>query len=63
MPRTLRKGVRDLVVLAASSALIALSESAADYGIPLEVAPLVSVAALAVYRMIRDKANGLPGNV
>jgi predicted SpoU family rRNA methylase len=63
MPRTMRKGLRDLIVIAASSVLVALSESAGDYGIPVEIAPIVSVAALAAYRFVRDAAQGSEGNV
>ena len=57
MQRTLYKGLRDLVVIAISAALISLSENAMDFGIPAASAPLVSVASLAIYRIVRDNAQ------
>ena len=63
MPRTLRKGIRDLAVLAAAGVLTALAENAGDYGIPTEAVPLVSVAALAVYRLIRDQSQSESSDV
>ena len=62
MPRTIRKGIRDLAVLAAAAVLTALAENAGDYGIPIEAVPVVSVAALAIYRFVRDTAQGSEGN-
>ena len=57
MPRTLHKGLRDLIIIAVSAALISLAENAGDFGIPAASVPIVSAGALAIYRMIRDKAN------
>ena len=57
MPRTLHKGLRDLIIIAVSAALISLAENAGYFGIPVASAPIVSAGALAIYRMIRDKAN------
>ena len=57
MPRTLHKGLRDLIVIAVSAALISLAENAGDFGIPAASATIVSAGALAIYRMIRDKAS------
>ena len=57
MPRTLHKGLRDLIIIAVSAALISLAENAGDFGIPAASAPIVSAGALAIYRMIRYKAN------
>jgi molybdenum cofactor biosynthesis enzyme len=62
MPRTMRKGIRDLAVLGAAAVLTALAESAGDYGIPVEAVPVVSVAALAIYRLIRGALEGEPNN-
>lgn len=58
VPRTAKKGVRDLLVIGASSILLALAEQGTDFGIPLAYTPLVSTVALALYRAIRDKAGG-----
>ncbi len=57
MQRTMFKGLRDLIVIAVSAALISLAENAGDFGIPAASAPIVSSGALAIYRMIRDKAS------
>ena len=57
MPRTLHKGLRDLIVIAVSAALISLAENAGDFAIPATSVPIVSAGALAIYRMIRDKAS------
>ena len=62
MPRTLRKGIRDLAVLGAAAILTTLAESAGDYGIPTEAVPIVSVASLALYRLIRGVLEGDPNN-
>jgi molybdenum cofactor biosynthesis enzyme len=62
MPRTLRKGIRDLAVLAAAGVLTALAENAGDYGIPTEAVPVVSVAALAIYRLLRGALEGEAGD-
>ena len=62
MPRTLRKGIRDLAVLAAAAVLTTLAENAGDYGIPTEAVPIVSVASLALYRLIRGVLEGEPNN-
>ena len=62
MPRTLRKGIRDLAVLAAAGVLTALAENAGDYGIPTEAVPIVSVAALAIYRLLRGVLEGEAGD-
>tara|TARA_R100000315_G_C5196130_1_gene114853 strand:- start:565 stop:738 length:174 start_codon:yes stop_codon:yes gene_type:complete len=52
----MNKGIRDLLVIAASAALVSLAENAIDFGVPAASAPLVSAAALAIYRFIRDGA-------
>ncbi len=57
MPRTMNKGIRDLLVIAASAVLVSLAENAIDFGVPAASAPLVSAAALAIYRFIRDCAT------
>ena len=62
MPRTMRKGIRDLAVLAAAGVLTALAENAGDYGIPTEAVPIVSVAALAIYRLLRGVLEGEAGD-
>lgn len=60
MPRTLLKALRDLLVIAAGAVLLALGEGATGYGVPIEVAPLVSAVALAAYRILRDSTQGQP---
>tara|TARA_R110000744_G_scaffold323147_1_gene429037 strand:+ start:513 stop:689 length:177 start_codon:yes stop_codon:yes gene_type:complete len=57
MPRTLNKGLRDLIIIGLSAVLIALAENAGDFGIPVETVPIVSAAALAIYRIVRDNAQ------
>lgn len=56
MPRTMNKGIRDLLVIALSAALVSLAENAIDFGVPAATAPIVSAAALAIYRIVRDGA-------
>ena len=50
------KGIRDLLVIAISAALVSLAENAIDFGVPAATAPIVSAAALAIYRIVRDGA-------
>ena len=44
MPRTLHKGLRDLIIIAVSAALISLAENTGDFGIPAASAPIVASA-------------------
>jgi hypothetical protein len=60
MNRTMLKGLRDLLVIAAGTALLALGERATDFGVPVELAPLISTVALTVYRVLRDSTQGAP---
>ena len=60
VPRTAQKGVRDLVVIAASSALLMLAEQAADFGLPAEYTPIISSLALLLYRALRDQVGSAP---
>ena len=57
VPRTAQKGLRDLAVIAASSALLMLAEQVGDWGLPPEYTPIISALALAAYRAIRDKVG------
>ena len=54
MNRTTIKAARDLAVIAAGAAVLAVAESAGDLGLPHEVSIVVSTVALAIYRVIRD---------
>ena len=56
--RTGQKGLRDLIVIAASSALLMLAEQAGDFGLPPEYTPIISALALAAYRGLRDQVRG-----
>jgi len=58
--RSTRKAVRDFLVVAAGTVLLALAERAGDFGIPPESAPFVSAAALMLYRIIRGAAGREP---
>jgi len=60
VPRTAQKGLRDLVVIAASSALLMLAEQAGDFGLPAEYTPIISSLALAAYRALRDQVGSAP---
>ena len=52
--RKIRKAVRDLLVVGLSAILIALAESAGDFGLPPAVIPIVSAGALWFYRWLRE---------
>ena len=54
MNRTTIKAARDLAVIAAGAAVLAVAESAGDLGLPHEVSIVVSTVALALYRVLRD---------
>lgn len=54
LQRTLLKGLRDFLVVGVSAGLLALANNQIDLGLPPAIAPLVSVLALAVYRLVRD---------
>lgn len=54
MNRTSIKAARDLAVIAAGAAVLAVAESAGDLGLPHEVSIVVSTVALALYRVLRD---------
>ena len=54
------KGVRDLLVLVATTALLYFAENLADFGIPDEAVPVVSAVALMVYRVVRELAGKAP---
>ena len=60
MSRTASKALRDLLVIAVAAAMLAFAENVADYGVPVEFAPMVSVVALTLYRFIRDSMQGVP---
>ena len=54
MNRTTIKAARDLAVIAAGAAVLAVAESVGDLGLPHEVSIVVSTVALALYRVLRD---------
>jgi hypothetical protein len=54
MNRTSIKAARDLAVIAAGAAVLAVAESVGDLGLPHEVSIVVSTIALAIYRVLRD---------
>ena len=54
MNRTTIKAARDLAVIAAGAAILAVAESVGDLGLPHEVSVIVSTVALALYRVLRD---------
>ena len=54
MNRTTIKAARDLAVIAAGAAVLAVAESVGDLGLPHEVSVIVSTVALALYRVLRD---------
>jgi hypothetical protein len=54
MNRTTIKAVRDLAVIAAGAAVLAVAESVGDLGLPHEVSVIVSTVALALYRVLRN---------
>ena len=60
MKRTLLKAVRDLLVVAIGSVLLALGERATDFGVPAELAPAVAMVSLALYRLGRKQVAGDP---
>ncbi len=53
----MKKGVRDLIVIAVSAACLALADYKVDLGLPAELTPVISAAALAIYRTARDWGN------
>lgn len=55
--RNLRKGLRDLLIVAISAGLLYFSEHLSGYGLPKEYIPLVSAIALAAYRYLRDNIS------
>lgn len=60
MRRSAIKALRDFAVVAVGTVLLALAERAGDFGIPAESIPMVSAAALFVYRMLRSAAGSDP---
>jgi len=54
MNRTAKKAIRDVVVVAAGSLLVALGQDAVGFGVPPEAAPVVAAVALALWRVLRD---------
>lgn len=60
MRRTAIKAGRDLLWIAVGSALLAVGQRAADFGVPAEFTPLVAAASLALYRMGRQAFQGDP---
>ena len=55
--RTGQKGLRDLIVIGASSALLLVAEQVGDFGLPPEYAPIISALALVLYRGLRDQVR------
>ena len=55
---TFNKCFRDLLVITVSSIVMYVGNNAADLGIPQEYVPLVSAAALGLYRILRLKVKG-----
>lgn len=53
MPRTLKKGLRDLAVFVATGAALYVVEHVGDFGIPEAYLPIAAAAAMALYRFIR----------
>jgi hypothetical protein len=60
IPRSAQKAIRDFVVVAAGTLLLALAERTADFGLPQEMIPVVSAVALLAYRMLRGMAGREP---
>jgi len=50
----MKKGVRDLIVIAVSAACLAVADVTIDLGLPAEFTPVISAIALAIYRVARD---------
>ena len=55
MKRSIKKGLRDLLVFTVGTSLLALAERAGDFGIPAEAVPAVGAAAMFMYRSWRDR--------
>lgn len=53
VPRSAQKAIRDFIVMAVGTLLLALAERAGDFGVPPEAIPAVSAGALLLYRMGR----------
>lgn len=60
MNTNLRKALRDLLVMMLATGVLFFAENIADFGIPVAVAPMVSAAAMLVYRYLRDLAGKGP---
>lgn len=52
-----RKALRDLLVIGLGTALMAIADAPTDFSIPIELAPIVSAAALLAYRWVRELAT------
>jgi hypothetical protein len=59
MIRTLRKFVRDALVTGIGAAILYLADNATALDLPPDVAAVVGVISLAVYRMLRDRFDTL----
>lgn len=60
MNRTAEKALRDGMVLFGASIAWYIATNVGDLGLPEAYAPIVGTAALAIYRVLRDRAGGPP---
>lgn len=57
---TLRKFIRDLLVLVVTTVALYVGENAANIGLPPTATPIVSAIALLIYRVVRDLLGKAP---